>query len=187
MKRPSTRPHGWRGAPPLDVDKEVTRRTADALNEAEEQCLQRVLARAMSSFGAPPLTRCGKDARLAPRIRGRLHPSACPIRTANAKSRSPRSVVALLLSAPVNGGRSKATRGCLSGREGRTGSGPTALARDPAIARLPGCAVCVDASPRVGTSAVGNDASSLARSRHRGSTSGLRPGPLVRWKRRELR
>ena len=42
-----------RGAPPLDVEKEVKQRAAEALNQAERARLERILARTMSSFGVP--------------------------------------------------------------------------------------------------------------------------------------
>jgi hypothetical protein len=42
-----------RGAPPLDVNKEVKLRAAEALNEAERARLERIVARTMSSFGVP--------------------------------------------------------------------------------------------------------------------------------------
>lgn len=42
-----------RGAPPLDVEKEVKLRAAEALNEAERARLERIVARTMSSFGVP--------------------------------------------------------------------------------------------------------------------------------------
>jgi len=42
-----------RGAPPLDVDKEVRLRAAATLNETERARLERVVARAMSSFAIP--------------------------------------------------------------------------------------------------------------------------------------
>lgn len=42
-----------RGAPPLDIDSEIKQRAADALNQAERARLERVVARAMSSYGVP--------------------------------------------------------------------------------------------------------------------------------------
>ena len=42
-----------RGAPPLDVEKEVKQRAAEALNQAERARLERIVARSMSSFGVP--------------------------------------------------------------------------------------------------------------------------------------
>ena len=42
-----------RGAAPLDVEKEVRSRAADALNQAEHARLERVLKRTMSSFALP--------------------------------------------------------------------------------------------------------------------------------------
>lgn len=42
-----------RGAPPLDIEKEVRQRAAEALNAAERARLERIAARAMASFGVP--------------------------------------------------------------------------------------------------------------------------------------
>lgn len=42
-----------RGAPPLDVEREIKQRAADALNQAERARLERIVARTMSSFGVP--------------------------------------------------------------------------------------------------------------------------------------
>lgn len=54
-----------RGAPPLDVEKEVKQRAAAALNEAERARIERVVARTMSSFG-PPATAAVQQKRTGP-------------------------------------------------------------------------------------------------------------------------
>lgn len=43
-----------RGAPPLDIEKEVTLRAADALETAEHARLERIVARTTASFGTSP-------------------------------------------------------------------------------------------------------------------------------------